>query len=156
MTIPDPDFSLRIERVLRAPRAQVWRCWTEPELLRQWFCPRPWGVSHAELDVRPSGRSFVMMQGPGGEQVPNAGVYLAVEPGRRLVFTDAFDRAWVPSAKAFMVGEILLADAPSDATAYEAIARHWSAEDRETHEKMGFHAGWNAAADQLEALAQSL
>ena len=37
-----PDFTLEIERIIQAPRKTVWRCWTEPELLRQWYCPAPW------------------------------------------------------------------------------------------------------------------
>ncbi len=156
MTDSEPDFSLRIERVLRAPRAAVWRCWTEPELLQQWFCPAPWRVTRAEIDLRPGGRLFAQMEGPQGQQGPLAGVWLEVVPGERLVFTDAFTRAWRPSAKAFMVGDVTLSDAPGGATRYEALARHWNAEDRHTHEAMGFEAGWNAAADQLEALARSL
>ena len=34
-------------------------------------------------------------------------------------------------------------------TKYTAIARHWTREDMETHEKMGFHEGWGQCADQL-------
>jgi uncharacterized protein YndB with AHSA1/START domain len=32
--------------------------------------------------------------------------------------------------------------------------RHWAVADRETHEKMGFHAGWGRCADQLVALVE--
>ncbi|MCB1421313.1 MAG: SRPBCC domain-containing protein, partial [Nitratireductor sp.] len=42
MRHPDHPFTLFIERTLAAPRSKVWRCWTEPELLEQWYCPRPW------------------------------------------------------------------------------------------------------------------
>lgn len=147
---------LEIKRTLAAPRDKVWRCWTEPALLPHWFCPKPWGVSHAELDLRPGGQCNVTMQGPNGEVVPNPGVYLAVEPGRRLVFTDAFTSAWVPSGKAFMVGEVLLEDAPGGGTLYTARALHWSEADRQQHEDMGFHQGWGVATDQLEALARTL
>jgi uncharacterized protein YndB with AHSA1/START domain len=87
---------------------------------------------------------------------PNAGVYLEVDVGRRLVTTDAFASAWQPSGKAFMVAEITLSDAPGGGTLYRAVARHWSLEDRDSHEKMGFHEGWGKAADQLEALAKTL
>jgi uncharacterized protein YndB with AHSA1/START domain len=157
MTNPSADdTTLVLDRIIRAPRARVWRCWTEPDLLRQWYCPKPWGVSHAELDVRPGGRNFVIMQGPEGQQVPLPGVYLEVVPGRRLVMTDAFERAWVPSGKAFMVADITLEDTPAGDTHCVSRALHWSVADREAHEKMGFHAGWGAAADQLEALARSL
>lgn len=157
MAIETPEGrALVLERILKAPREKIWRCWTEGKLLKQWYCPKPWGVSHAELDVRPGGRNFVIMQGPDGQQVPVAGVYLDVVPGRRLVFTDAFEQAWIPSGKAFMVGDITLDDTPEGHTKYTARALHWNAADREAHEKMGFHEGWGIAADQLESLAQSL
>lgn len=148
--------TLVLARTLKAPRDKIWRCWTEGALLKQWYCPKPWGVSHAELDVRPGGRNFVIMQGPEGQQVPVSGVYLEVVPGRRLVFTDAFEQAWIPSGKAFMVGDITLDDTPEGHTRYIARALHWNAADRETHEKMGFHEGWGIAAEQLERLAQSI
>jgi uncharacterized protein YndB with AHSA1/START domain len=41
-------------------------------------------------------------------------------------------------------------------TRYTARVRHWTAEDRETHEKMGFHQGWGQCADQLAALVAKL
>ncbi len=156
MDSPTPAHTLKLERTIAAPRDKVWRCWTEPDLLKQWYCPRPWRVVEAELDVRAGGRCFVVMQGPEGQRVPLPGVYLDVVPGKGLVFTDAFESAWIPSAKAFMVGELRLADTADGRTHYLAFAHHWSAEDRDAHEKMGFHHGWNAAADQLETLAQSL
>jgi len=147
---------LTLSRIISAPRDKVWRCWTEPALLMQWYCPRPWRVTQAELDVRPGGRSYVLMEGPNGEQAPHPGVYLEVIPGRKLVMTDAFDEAWLPSGKAFMVAEINLDDAGGGRTHYRAVARHWSEEDRQTHEQMGFHEGWAAAAQQLEDLARTI
>ena len=147
---------LTLERTLQAPRMAIWRCWTEPTLMEQWFCPKPWFVKDVTLDLRSGGTSRMTMCGPNGESFPNQGVYLHVEEGQRLVFTDAFTSAWMPSGKAFMVGEILLSDAPDGGTLYKAVARHWNAEDRAEHEKMGFHHGWGIAADQLEALAKTL
>ena len=41
-------------------------------------------------------------------------------------------------------------------TRYTARVRHWTAADREAHEKMGFHEGWGRCADQLAALAAKL
>jgi uncharacterized protein YndB with AHSA1/START domain len=149
------ERTLVLDRHLAAPRAALWRCWTEPELLVRWFTPAPWRTASAELDLRPGGASRVVMLSPEGQSFPNAGVYLAVEPGRRLVFTDAFTEAWIPSAKPFFVGEISFAD-EGEGTRYIATARHWTKEDRAEHEAMGFHAGWGKAADQLEALAQTL
>ncbi|MEZ6004867.1 MAG: SRPBCC family protein [Planctomycetota bacterium] len=147
---------LSFERILDVPREAVWRCWTEPDLMTRWFTPAPWKTVAADLDLRPGGRSNVTMQSPEGELYPNAGVYLDVVPGRRLTFTDAFVEGWRPSGKAFMVGTIELEDAGPGKTRYRATVRHWSAEDCKQHEAMGFHAGWNAAADQLVEVAKTL
>lgn len=147
---------LVLQRILQAPRMAVWRCWTEPALMEQWFCPKPWYVKDVVVELRAGGASRMTMCGPNGEAFPNQGVYLLVEPGKRLVFTDAFTSAWVPSGKAFMVGDIQLADAADGGTLYRASASHWSEEDRKQHEDMGFHECWGKAADQLEALARTL
>ena len=147
--------TLVLDRPLAAPPAAVWRCWTEPELMVRWFAPATWSVASAELDVRPSGANCVVMRGPDGTEHPGRGVYLDVVEGERLVFTDAYVRAWEPSAKPFMTVELTLAP-EGDGTRYIARARHWSAEDARAHEAMGFHTGWNQCADQLEALAASL
>lgn len=158
MHTPDSNtlHELLLERTLQAPRMAIWRCWTEPMLIEQWFCPKPWFVSDVVSDLRAGGASTMTMNGPNGEKFPSNGLYLEIIPGQRLVFTDAFTSAWMPSGKAFMVGDIALADAPGGGTLYKAIARHWNAQDRAEHEKMGFHQGWGVAADQLEALAKTL
>ena len=93
-----------------APEA-LFRCWTEPELLKQWFAPAPFTTPVAELDPRPGGASLVVMRGPEGPDMPNRGVYLEVVPNRRLVFTDAFTTAWEPSQKPFMT--VILAFEPA-------------------------------------------
>ncbi len=147
---------LVLERILDVPRDLVWRCWTEPALLVQWFTPAPWSTVRAEIDVRAGGSSLIVMRSPEGQEFPNAGVYLEVVPGQRIVTTDAFTSAWQPSAKPFMVAIVALEDAGPGQTKYTAIARHWTKDDCETHEKMGFHSGWGKAADQLVALAKTL
>jgi len=153
---PIADRELVLTRILAAPRAALYRCWTEPELLKQWFCPPPWRVSDAVLDVRPGGANLITMRGPNGEVAPNAGVYLDVIPNEKVVFTDAFTADWQPSGKPFMVATITFQDHDSGGTLYTATARHWSAEDCKAHADMGFHTGWGIAADQLEALAKTL
>ena len=153
---PADDRELALGRLLACTPAAAYRCWTEPELIVRWFTPPPFRTVRAEMDVRVGGASLVVMQGPDGAEIPNRGVYLALEPGRRLVFTDAFVEAWLPSPKPFMTAEVTFEDAPGGRTRYTARARHWSTEDRAQHEAMGFHAGWGVAAEQLEALARTL
>ena len=150
MTFETATHVLTLTREIDAPADKLFKAWTTPELMKEWFCPKPWKVTQAELDLRPGGANFIMMEGPEGEQVPNRGVYLEVVPNRKLVFTDAFTKAWVPTEKPFMTGIIEFEDLGNGRTRYTASAVHWTAEDKEKHEKMGFHEGWGVATDQLE------
>lgn len=152
---PTHDRELVLDRLLDAPRENVFRCWTEPELMKRWFTPAPWTTAHVEVDLRPGGSTLVVMADPNGDEHPNRGVYLEVVPNERLVFTDAFTSAWEPSEKPFFVCDLSFSD-EGGRTRYIARARHWTVEDRKTHEAMGFHEGWGRCADQLEALAKTL
>ena len=151
----DARHELTLSRLIAAPRLAVWRCWTEPELIKQWFTPRPWTTPVVETDLRAGGATYMLFRGPNGEEFPNRGVYLEVVPQQRLVFTDAYVEAWVPSAEPFMTAIISFAD-EAGGTRYEARVRHWSEEAMKRHESMGFHDGWGKAADQLEVAAQRL
>lgn len=151
------EHELVLDLVLNAPAEKLYRCWTEPELVVQWFAPKPWTTSRAEMDVRPGGASLIVMQSPEGQEFPNPGQYLEVTPGRRLVFTDAFIGDWTPSGgPPFMVAEVSFEALDGGRTRYVARARHWSAEAMAQHEAMGFHTGWETCARQLEALAQTI
>ena len=152
---PSHINDLVLTRLLDAPADKLYRCWTEPALLVQWFVPEPWSVARVDVDVRPGGRSLVVMRSPEGQEVPNDGVYLEVVPNRRLVFTDAYRAGWIPSDKPFMTA-IVSFEPLGDQTRYTATVRHWNEQDRKTHEDMGFHTGWGICADQLEALARTL
>lgn len=153
---PVNDRELVLSRIIDAPAAKLFRCWTEPALIVQWFTPPPWKTIHAETDVRAGGSSYIVMQGPDGTEMPNRGVYLEVVPNERLVFTDAFVSAWMPSEKPFFTGILSFEDLGNGKTRYTARARHWNAADCAAHEAMGFHTGWGIAADQMEALAKTL
>lgn len=153
---PVTDHELVLARIIDAPRDKVYRCWTEPELMKEWFAPRPYTTPVVEVDLRPGGTSLIVMQAPDGTRIPCPGVYLEVVENERLVSTDAYTEAWKPSGKPFMTAIITFEDAGEGKTRYVARALHWSAVDREAHEKMGFHEGWGQVAEQLEAVARSL
>ncbi|QHJ01076.1 polyketide cyclase [Xylophilus rhododendri] len=150
------NLELSLSRDFPVSADKLYRCWTEPELLVQWFAPPPWKTLRADLDVRPGGASLVVMQGPDGPEVPNAGVYLEVVPNRRLVMTDAYTRAWVPSAKPFVTIILDFLDLGNGSSRYTATVRHWTLEDRQAHENMGFEQGWGTAAAQMGAMAATL
>jgi uncharacterized protein YndB with AHSA1/START domain len=152
----DNPLEIGIRRRLTARPSVIWRCFTEPELLKLWYCPKPWYVSRAEIDVRPGGASFLVMNGPNGEEHAMPGQYLEVEEGRKLTFTDAFSGDFIPHGTPFMVGVVELEPATGGGTILSWSARHWSQADVDKHLEMGFEGGWNAAADQLEALSAQL
>ncbi len=154
--LPDAtNHELSLSRLIDAPPEKLFRAWTEPDLIVQWFAPHPWCVEAAEMDVRPGGRSRIVMRGPDGAEAVSEGVYLEVVPNRRLVFTDAYAKAWQPSAHPFLT--ILVDFVPvQDKTHYVARARHWTAEDLAHHEQLGFHKGWALCVDQLTELVARL
>ena len=152
---PPSDRELVLTRLIHAPREKLFKAWTDPELLKQWFAPLPYTTPVAELDVRPGGRNLIVMRGPDGKDMPNRGVYLEVVENERLVVTDAYTEAWVPSEKPFMT-VILTFEDVGGKTRYTARVRHWTVADREMHEQMGFHQGWGQCADQLAALVEKM
>jgi uncharacterized protein YndB with AHSA1/START domain len=151
----DESRELSLTRLIDAPRETVYRAWTQPDLLVQWFAPKPWSTPRAEADLRVGGASLVVMADPEGNEYPNPGQYLEVVPNEKLVFTDAYTGDWAPSAKPFMT-VILTFEPEGGKTRYTATVRHWTVEDRKAHEAMGFHEGWGMCADQLEALVKTL
>ena len=152
---PQDDREVVLTRLIDAPREKLFRAWTDPELLRQWFAPLPYTTPVAELDVRPGGSSLIVMRGPDGGDMPLKGVYLEVVQNERLVFTDAYTKAWEPSDKPFMT-VIVTFENEQGKTRYTARVRHWTVADREAHEKMGLHQGWGKCIDQLSALVATI
>jgi uncharacterized protein YndB with AHSA1/START domain len=78
------DRELVISRIIDAPRERVFKAWTDPELLKQWFAPLPYTTPVAELDVRPGGANLIIMRDPAGNELPNRGVYLEVVKNERV------------------------------------------------------------------------
>jgi uncharacterized protein YndB with AHSA1/START domain len=148
---PTGPFELAVERYIEASPEVVYRVWTER--LAEWWAPRPWTTRIIEQDLRPGGRSAMIMTGPEGDTSPMEGVILEVIPNRSIVFTDAFTSGWMPQ-KAFMLGFFSFAPA-GRGTRYRAGARHWDAAAHRQHDEMGFAQGWGVVADQLAELAEA-
>jgi uncharacterized protein YndB with AHSA1/START domain len=149
----DPDRDLLLERLVDVPVELVWKAWTEPEHLMQWFTPRPWQTVRCEIDLQPGGRFLTVMRDPEGTEYPNLGCYLAVEPPTRLVFTSALHPGYRPLPADEDPGLLFTAEltfeAIGDSTRYSARAIHGAGEVARQHEQMGFLDGWGTALDQL-------
>ncbi|MDQ8731137.1 SRPBCC family protein [Bradyrhizobium sp. LHD-71] len=147
---PDPKLDLVLEREIDVPRELIWKAWTTPELLRPWFCPRPWTTTDCEIDLRPGGIFRTVMRSPEGQEFPNVGCYLEVVPHERLVWTDALLPGYRPSPAPFMTA-VLTFEPSGKGTRYVATAIHRDEDGRKKHEEMGFHEGWGTVLDQLVA-----
>lgn len=145
---PDPRLDLVLEREIDVPVSRVWKAWTTAEHMKHWFVPRPWTISHCELDVRPGGIYSTTMRSPEGKEFPNVGCYLEVIPNERLVFTDTLLPGFRPAEKPFFSAALLL-EPTAKGTKYTAIAIHGNPETRKQHEEMGFHDGWGTVVNQL-------
>ena len=155
---PNPKLDLVLERTVPVAPEKVWAAWTQPELIVQWFTPAPWKTAKAEIDLRPGGGNVITMESPEGEQYPNAGCYLQVEPSRLLVFTSVMGEDFRPVAPSNGAGDlgftarIEIDPSPSGGTHYRSIAMHADEAACKQHADMGFAEGWGAALDQLVAL----
>ena len=152
----NPDLDLTLERVIRAPRAVVWRAWTDPRRLEQWWVPAPTVARVDRLEARPGGALVTRMSDDGVEFVPHMDAsFLVVDELERLVFTNAIDSRWRPAnpGPVAMVAEILLDDHPAG-TDYQVIVRHGDPAARARHEEIGFFDGWGSVTEQLVGLVE--
>ena len=85
------ETELVITRVFDAPRALVFKAWTEAERVKQWLAPHGFTIPACEADVRPGGSWRQCMRDPKGVDLWLGGVYREVVEPERLVFTHAWD-----------------------------------------------------------------
>ena len=84
---PQPaDHQLVISRLIDAPRNKVFRAWTEPKVLAQWWGPHGMTTPECEMDLWVGGQFRTLMRAPDGSEYPTSGVFLEIQAPRRLVF----------------------------------------------------------------------
>jgi len=154
----NPDLDLTLQRVIRAPRTTVWRAWTDPAQLAEWWVPAPTVARVDRLEPRPGGAFVTRMSDDGVAFVPHMDAsFLVVDELQRLVFTNAVDSGLRPASPdpIAMVAEILFDDHPAG-TDYRVVVRHGDPAARARHEEMGFFDGWGAVTGQLAALVEKV
>src|SRR6267154_1435665 len=91
------DQELIITRVFDAPRKTLWKVWTDPQHLAQWWGPKDFTNPVCEVDVRPGGSMRIHMRGPDGTVYPMTGVFQEIVEPERLVFmSGALDKKGKP------------------------------------------------------------
>ena len=134
---------LVITRVFDAPRALVYKAWTEPAHIKHWSAPQGYKVTHADGDLRVGGRWRSCMRSPEGEDLWLGGVYREVIENERLVFTHAWDGPdGRPGHETLVTVQL---DDEGDKT--RMTFRHALFDSEK--ERDGHLGGWNQCFDQL-------
>lgn len=150
----NPTLDLVITRVIQAPRAAVWRAWSDPSSFAQWWVPAPAQCKVVAMELSPGGAFVTQISENGGDFMPHLnGCFLAVDAAERLVFTTCLVSGWRPAEEPFITAIIRFLDHPLG-TEYVAHVMHKNNTDRNNHEEMGFYDGWGTVIEQLTNLVE--
>lgn len=136
-----PRQELVLTRTFDAPRELVFRVWTDPKHLAQWWGPRGFTTVIREMDARPGGAWSYSMRGPDGREYPFEGVYVEVVRPERLVFDGSIHG--VPGQRVWT--EVTFTERGSKTEVH--VRQLYSFESDATR---GASMGWNQQFDRLE------
>ncbi len=143
------ELTLHLKRRFAAPREKVFRAWTDPEALKQWWGPPGYESPNAKVDLRAGGRyRLAMRKLPDGEVFYLSGTYREVQPPVRLVFTWAWESPEMDMGETLVTVEFL--DRGEET---EVVLTHElfpNAEICEQHNQ-----GWNGCLDRLTQFLSS-
>jgi uncharacterized protein YndB with AHSA1/START domain len=138
---------LVLKRVLDAPRELVWKVWTDPAHLAQWWGPKGFTNPRCEWDARPGGAIHIDMRAPDGVVYPMSGVFKEVVEPERLVFvSSALDEN---GNSMFDVLNTVTLMEERGKTALMLQARVISVTERAPQYLKGMEMGWNMSFDRL-------
>ena len=136
--------SLTLTRSYPVAPEKVWRAWTDPQAMKQWFKPDPsWSIPLAEADVRVGGRYRILMQDTQGGEFDLTGAYREVVPNRRLVMTWGWKNQ--PGHESLVT--VTLRPAGKGTELELRHERYIDMEGEASHQE-----GWGGALDQLGGL----
>jgi uncharacterized protein YndB with AHSA1/START domain len=158
-----------ITRVFDAPREIVFRAWTDPKHLAQWWGPRIFTTHIYKMDVRPGGAYRIAMRGSDGVEYPIKGAYREIVKPERLVMTmdvSEHPAAWHDLVKPNRrkdetnpAGEMLMTatfDQVGEKTRLTVRVRLISTEIRDAMLKMGMTEGWSESLDRLQEVVAKI
>jgi uncharacterized protein YndB with AHSA1/START domain len=142
--------SVTLTRIFDAPRTLVWKAWTDPKMMAQWFGPRGFTIPVCELNVRVGGRLRVVMRAPDGTEHPMKGEFREVMPPERLVFTNiAVDN----DGKHLLEGETIVVLSEREGKTTLTLQTHAVGVAPIAPQMLaGMEAGWNQTIDKLAEL----
>jgi uncharacterized protein YndB with AHSA1/START domain len=153
VTLPTEDQIL-ITREFDAPKELVWKAWTTPELVKQWWHANRGEVTLAEIDLRVGGTWRYVSVTPEGFEVAFHGEYREIEPHDRLVSTEAYEGIPNPDENATV--NTMTLDEDNGRTTVTILVQCPSPEVRDAMIDSGMEAGMQDAFDLMEQVAISL
>jgi uncharacterized protein YndB with AHSA1/START domain len=90
---PSSTERMVITRVFDAPRELVWRAWTDPQYVMQWWGPKGFTSPVCKIDFRVGGKFLCCMRTPDGQDFWNAGEYHEIVPLEKIVSSMYFSDA---------------------------------------------------------------
>jgi len=147
------ERSILVSREFNAPLADVWRAFTESELLDRWWGPAPWHVETKSMDFVPGGYWLYAMVGPEGQKHWSRMNYLAIEPHKSYDAEDCFcdEQGNIDPALPVSSGRNLFT-ATAAGTRVDFKMIFPTEEGLQQIVEMGFEQGISICFDQLEAL----
>lgn len=88
------DTEIIVRRSFDAPVAMVWRCFTEPPLIRRWYGLPDWEMPVCEYDARVGGRWRFVSKSPTGFEMGSSGEIKEFVRPKRIVNTELYDQDW--------------------------------------------------------------
>jgi uncharacterized protein YndB with AHSA1/START domain len=147
---PAAERELTIRRTFDAPRALVFRAWTEPQHLAQWSCPRGFTMIENRGELRVGGAFYAHMRSPQGEDHRLRGVYREIVPPERLVFTHAWlDARGAPGPETLVT--VMLSERNGRTEMRFHQGNFESVASRDGHDE-----GWNSCFELLAELLATL
>ncbi|PBQ31294.1 ATPase [Sphingobacteriaceae bacterium] len=104
---PGTRKTLSLEKTVNLPVSEVWKAWTNCELLHKWWGPKAYTCPHCEINLQIGGKYFISMKAKDGEEIYSTGIYKEIVPYKKLVMTDSFSDSSgnIISAPAEMAGD---------------------------------------------------
>jgi uncharacterized protein YndB with AHSA1/START domain len=132
---------------------EVWKAWTQPDLLDQWWAPKPWKANTKSMDFKEGGTWLYSMDGPEGEKHWSKVDYGSIEPGKKFTGTDAFcDENGKVSTEMGASHWNCTFSKSGDGTKVTVEITFDNEEDMNKLLEMGFEEGFTAAHGNLDEL----
>ncbi|MBP0904236.1 SRPBCC domain-containing protein [Mariniflexile gromovii] len=146
---------LHITRKFNAPLKSVWSAWTEPEILDQWWAPKPYKAITKSMDFSEGGFWHYYMLSPEGEKHWCRVDYLKIEENSRFSAKDAFcDEKGIPNEEFPKMTWNNRFETNEDSTEVKIEISFDNVEDIQKIIEMGFKEGFTAALENLDNYIQ--